>query len=126
MTIYERLKDLEFRVSLLENPTGTRLKIAKQQDGEILNTDKLKRFVKPTLEEVKHYFEQIGVTQSDLGQKFIDFYESKGWKIGKTPMKDWKAACRTWKNNGFRSNQSKETEQREIAEIIERKRHATK
>ena len=106
-TVYERLKDLEFRVGLLENPTGTRLELAKQQDGEILNTDKLKRFVKPTLEEVKHYFEQIGVTQSDLGQKFIDFYESKGWKIGKTPMKDWKAACRTWKNNGFSNGSDK-------------------
>ena len=27
-------------------------------------------------------------------QGFIDFYESKGWMVGKTPMKDWKAACR--------------------------------
>ena len=27
-------------------------------------------------------------------QEFIDFYESKGWMVGKTPMKDWKAACR--------------------------------
>ncbi len=27
-------------------------------------------------------------------QGFIDFYESKGWLVGKTPMKDWKAACR--------------------------------
>ena len=27
-------------------------------------------------------------------QGFIDFYEAKGWMVGKTPMKDWKAACR--------------------------------
>lgn len=27
-------------------------------------------------------------------QGFIDFYESKGWLVGKAPMKDWKAACR--------------------------------
>ena len=27
-------------------------------------------------------------------QEFIDFYEAKGWMVGKTPMKDWKAACR--------------------------------
>ena len=29
-------------------------------------------------------------------ETFIDFYESKGWKIGKNKMKDWKAAVRTW------------------------------
>jgi len=27
-------------------------------------------------------------------QSFIDFYAAKGWLVGKTPMKDWKAACR--------------------------------
>jgi hypothetical protein len=29
-------------------------------------------------------------------QRFVDFYEAKGWKVGNTPMKDWKAAVRTW------------------------------
>ena len=29
-------------------------------------------------------------------QSFVDFYESKGWVVGKSPMKDWKAAVRTW------------------------------
>ena len=32
--------------------------------------------------------------------KFIDFYESKGWLIGKNPMKDWKACVRTWEKGG--------------------------
>ena len=42
-------------------------------------------------------------------QGFIDFYESKGWLVGKTPMKDWKAACRNaekcerWNRNDSRS-----------------------
>jgi hypothetical protein len=30
------------------------------------------------------------------GNKFINFYESKGWMVGKNKMKDWKAAIRTW------------------------------
>jgi hypothetical protein len=30
------------------------------------------------------------------GVKFINFYESKGWMVGKNKMKDWKAAIRTW------------------------------
>jgi len=29
-------------------------------------------------------------------EAFVDFYNSNGWKVGKNPMKDWKAACRNW------------------------------
>lgn len=56
-----------------------------------------KRFVPPTLAEVQSY---VSERQSPVDpQGFIDFYASKGWMVGKTPMKDWKAACRnaeTW------------------------------
>ena len=56
-----------------------------------------KRFVPPTLAEVQSY---VAERQSPVDpQGFIDFYESKGWMVGNTPMKDWKAACRnaeTW------------------------------
>lgn len=56
-----------------------------------------KRFVPPTLAEVQSYVAQ---RQSPVDpQGFIDFYASNGWMVGKTPMKDWKAACRnaeTW------------------------------
>ena len=56
---------------------------------------KIKKFQKPTLEEVADYF--IERTGSDKDhEKFYDFYESKGWKVGKNPMKDWKAAVRNW------------------------------
>ena len=51
-----------------------------------------KRFTPPTLEEVTAY---IAERHSPVDpQGFIDFYAAKGWKVGKTPMKDWKAACR--------------------------------
>ncbi len=50
------------------------------------------RFVPPTVEEVAEYVRERGSRVDPQG--FIDFYEAKGWKIGKTPMKDWKAACR--------------------------------
>ena len=53
-----------------------------------------KRFVKPTPDEVQAYCDERGNGYS--GQAFCDFYESKGWKIGTSPMKDWKAAVRTW------------------------------
>lgn len=51
-----------------------------------------KRFVPPTVEQVAEYVKQRGSKVDPQG--FIDFYASKGWMIGKTPMKDWKAACR--------------------------------
>ena len=34
-------------------------------------------------------------------QQFFDYYESKGWKVGKSPMKDWKASVRTWEKNDY-------------------------
>ena len=50
------------------------------------------RFTPPTLEEVTAYVRERGSSVDPQG--FIDFYASKGWLVGKTPMKDWKAACR--------------------------------
>ncbi len=53
-----------------------------------------KRFEKPTVEEIAKYCEerQNGIDP----QQFFDFYESKGWKVGREPMKDWRACVRTW------------------------------
>ena len=59
-----------------------------------LTRGKRERFVPPTVEEVAEYCaeRQNGID----AEEFVDFYASKGWKIGKEPMKDWKAAVRTW------------------------------
>ena len=53
------------------------------------------KFRKPTPTEVQEYAKTINFLLD--GNDFCDFYESKGWKIGKTPMKSWEAAVRTWK-----------------------------
>lgn len=59
---------------------------------------KEKKFKKPTLEEVKQYCEERG--NNINAEIFIDFYEANGWVQGKNkPLKDWKAAIRTWENN---------------------------
>lgn len=55
---------------------------------------KEERFRKPTVSEVKAYCEERRNTID--AQAFVDFYDSKGWKVGNTPMRDWKAAVRTW------------------------------
>jgi len=52
------------------------------------------RFVPPSIEEVKEYCKQRNNNVN--AEQFIDFYESKGWMVGKNKMKDWKAAVRTW------------------------------
>ena len=53
----------------------------------------------PTIEEVQAYCDerQNGVN----AEKFIDYYTSNGWQVGKNKMKDWKAAVRTWEKNGY-------------------------
>lgn len=56
-----------------------------------------KKFKKPTLEEVKDYCKERGNNVD--ASKFIDYYESKGWMIGKNKMKDWKASVRLWERN---------------------------
>jgi len=52
------------------------------------------RFAPPSVEEVAEYCRERG-NAVDPAQ-FVDFYASKGWKVGREPMKDWKAAVRTW------------------------------
>ena len=53
-----------------------------------------KRFTAPSLEEVRAYCKERNNNVDP--QAFIDFYSSKGWKVGNQPMKDWQAAVRTW------------------------------
>jgi hypothetical protein len=52
------------------------------------------RFIPPSVDEVKAYCIERG-NKIDP-QYFVDFYASKGWKVGKEKMKDWKASVRTW------------------------------
>lgn len=57
-------------------------------------SDKPTRFVPPTLNEVQDYI--LKNEYSVDADRFVNFYEAKGWMIGKNKMKDWKAAVRTW------------------------------
>lgn len=52
-------------------------------------------FVAPAEEDVKAYCKEKGYTHVDA-EAFIAFYQSKGWKVGTSPMKDWRAAVVTW------------------------------
>lgn len=52
------------------------------------------RFIPPTLDLVQSFITENNYTVD--ADRFINFYESKGWYVGKNKMKDWKAALRTW------------------------------
>lgn len=64
--------------------------------------NKESRFTPPTIDEVKAYCQERknGIDP----ETFVDFYSSKGWKIGKDTMKDWKAAVRTWERRDKKDN----------------------
>lgn len=59
------------------------------------SSPKTPRFQPPELEEVKAYFAEKGGT-AEQAERFRDFYESNGWKVGKNPMRKWKAAASGW------------------------------
>lgn len=59
------------------------------------NHREVKRFRKPTADEVSDFAAEIGCPTFDA-QHLIDYYESNGWKVGRNPMKDWKATVRNW------------------------------
>jgi hypothetical protein len=71
--------------------------IGKDSIGEVSNIGGTRsRFVPPTLDQVTYYCKER--KNSVDPQRFIDFYEARGWMIGKNKMKDWKAAVRTWES----------------------------
>lgn len=65
-------------------------------------TPRSARFVPPSLDEVAEYCAERG--QGVDPERWMNFYESNGWKVGKNSMKDWRAAVRTWEKNGFQTN----------------------
>ena len=99
----ERMRNLRKKQKALlcdtdvrESDTEKEIEIDTEIDKE---KEKYKRrFAKPTLEEVTAYCLERGKGVDP--QKWYDYYSANGWKVGKNPMKDWKAAVRTWERSG--------------------------
>lgn len=83
--------------------------IEKEDNNKSLSS-KNKRFVKPSVEQIAEYIREKKLHFE--AERFFDYYESKGWMIGKNHMKDWKAACRTWEAK--RKSEIKEEEKEEL------------
>lgn len=58
---------------------------------------KHQRFAKPTLEEVKLHAAKIGLLPAEA-ERFFNYYESNGWKVGRNPMKSWQAGLSYWRS----------------------------
>jgi len=90
----------------LQNPLDAPMDKDKDKNKEIGSKKPLvvrtKTFFKPTIEEVIAYCSERGNIVD--AQAWIDYYTSNGWKVGKNPMRDWKAAVRTWERNGRTNN----------------------
>lgn len=86
-----------------DKDTDTPQTIMKNNENKLNNNKG--RFTPPSVDEVRAYCSE---RKNNIDpQTFIDFYESKGWFVGKNKMKDWKAAVRTWEK---RNNTPKQTQ----------------
>lgn len=98
-----------------ETKTNTNTQLSNDSKGDI----RAKRFTPPTLAEVQSY---VAERHSPVDpQEFIDFYESKGWMVGKTPMKNWKAACRNaekWERWAKTADLKEKTPDNSLAEFM--------
>ena len=109
-TFKEGSKEIDKRyISILkggikENLKGGIKENFKDNNTSINNTSiikekikKRKSFIVPTIIEIEDYCRLRG--NQINAEQFYDFYQSKGWMVGKTKMKDWKAAIRNWERN---------------------------
>ena len=68
-------------------------------------------FAPPSIEEVTAYCEQSGIKVD--AERFIDYYESNGWMVGKNKMKSWKAAVRNWSRNDYSGRRKQDDRKRD-------------
>lgn len=71
------------------------LRVSRHREKEKENTP---GFKKPSLEEVKLLFSKSGLPMNEA-ERFFNYYESNGWRVGKNPMKSWQGAAANWKKN---------------------------
>ena len=101
-----------------------KIRLDKNNKEEINKEEK--KFKKPTPEEIKNYCKERNNNVD--ADRFYNFYESKGWMVGKNKMRDWKAAIRTWEqkddklpswwDKDFKESERTEDEERQLQELI--------
>jgi hypothetical protein len=93
-----------------DNDSKSKNENKNESESEIKNNpDKNKRFIKPNIQEIKDYCLERK-NNVDVN-KFFNYYEANGWKVGKNAMKDWKACVRTWEGNDYNKPQISQPKQ---------------
>lgn len=82
------------------------IEIEKEIEREEARPRARTRFIKPTVEEVRAYCAER--RNNVDAERFVDHYTANDWKVGKNPMKDWKAAVRNWERNEYGNEKKKE------------------
>lgn len=90
-------------------PSSTNAEVG--QSAPISNTNtinsklniKKTKFIRPTASELEEYAKEINFFTFD-SSSFLDYYDSKGWVVGSTTMKDWKATLRNWQRRYVKFN----------------------
>jgi hypothetical protein len=99
--------------------TRKKKEITEEIKGEEIPIIKTQRFIKPTSEEVFEYMVEKEFEFAKIeSEKFINFFESKGWKVGKNPMKNWKSAVANWMINFYDRNKI-QTNKKSKLEVIQ-------
>jgi len=97
-----------------DKPTGLPIESQNNPNQELITTNhkpltkenRESRFTPPTQQEAGNYFLERGSTDAiNESDKFLDFYTSKNWMVGKNKMKDWQAAIRNWMRKSNETNQ---------------------
>lgn len=81
----------------LPNPASLAIALS-HKPSPFVDTDAQKKFIKPTMVEIHQHGEKIKLSEFEQ-QKFWNYYESNGWRVGKNPMKSWPHALSNWKSN---------------------------
>ena len=92
------IKDIKVKESILN-------------DIIVKDSKSISRFAPPSQEMVQEYAIEISKGSINAPEDFVNYYASNGWKVGKNPMKDWKAAYKNWTKNEKQYETAKGTNQ---------------
>ena len=113
---------IQFKADLNDSSMQDGIKVPHTNNNEYINNtlsnkESRQKFVKPSVEEIRQYCQEKGVNVD--AEQFYNFYESKGWLIGKSPMKNWRAAVATWAKRTVKSPNSSGTIPRRKESVLE-------
>lgn len=94
-------------------------RVKKQKESPKGEKKTASRFSAPTVDEVRAYAQEKGYNIDP--EHFVDYYTSNGWRVGRNPMKDWRATVRTWASRDRAQTPVQGTQSLGVGEFINNK-----